>query len=426
MRSKTILGLAVLCAAACHKGKVEAGGTDDAAAADAEVAAAEADASAEIAPPAPAVAGDPSVPLNEAVVGTAPTASAVTADVAPPAPVEEDQPASPEADDVWIPGYWWWSPVYGRYVWVGGAWRHPPHDQLWTPGGWGLIDGRYHWTPGYWGPRGYVREMIGFGPPPIRTEVYGPAPGVGFMWTPGYYAFRGGAYEWVGGSWLRPPQPGFGWVEPRYVSVGGRFFLQPGRWDVPPAQRGVVYRPDINVRPGARLTPTPVPQGIVAAHASFVTNSSHAIAQGATRTPSGGYVVPHGTAAFHGGGPGGGPAGGPGGQPEHAGQNPQGEPHPGGNPPANEPHPGAGNPGATEPHAQVGGSRPEEEHRAEPVHGGGPPPGGAPPAGGPPHGEPANAVHVNPTVHPIPQQHVVQAQPAPHPGPAPTNSNKKH
>jgi hypothetical protein len=383
-------GLVLACVAGCHKPKTEGENPADAevaaaAAPDAEpAAAADTEAGTEVTPPAAVVPGDPSIPLNEAVVGAAPVAADYSADVAPPAPVVEDQPPAPEPGETWIPGYWWWSIPFHRYVWVSGAWRHPPPDQYWSAGSWGLVSGRYMWTPGYWGPRGYAREMIGVPPPPYRLEAYGAAPGEGFLWTPGYYAWRGGSYEWIGGSWLRPPGVGYGWIEPRYVSVGGRYFLQPGRWDFAPARRGVVYRPDINIRAGGHLSPAPVPHELVAAHANFVAASSRAVAQGATRTPGGGYSAhggggaPAGGVEAHGGG--GAPAGGA-------------EAHGGGAPPVHglEAH-GGGNVGVETAHAApMGGNQPH----------------GAPPGHVEPHDVHLNVapVHVVPVVNNPPPSH---------------------
>jgi hypothetical protein len=284
------LGVVFACVGGCHK--TAASDASEAGMVGATAPDSDPDAAAEVAPPDPVVAGDPDIPLNEAVVGTAPVAPDFAADTAPPAaPVVEDQPPRPEPDDAWIPGYWWWSRPFGRYVWVSGAWRHPPPDQSWSPGAWNLVDGRYFWTPGYWGPHGYSREYIDVAPPPLRFETYGVAPGIGFVWTPGFYAYRGGSYAWTGGSWARPPSAGLGWIEPRYVTVGGRYTLQPGRWDFAPERRGVVYRPDINVRAGAHLSLAPVPQVTVSAHANFVAASAHIIARGGTRTPTGGFVV---------------------------------------------------------------------------------------------------------------------------------------
>jgi hypothetical protein len=125
------------------------------------------------------------------------------------------------------------------------------------------------------------------------VEVSGSAPGVGFVWTPGYYGYRDGGYAWVGGVWGRPPMVGVGWIAPRYVGIGARYYLQPGRWDYAPDRRGVACRPEINVRPGEHLHLTPVPRGVMVAHANYVSACSHAIAMGATRGPGGRFVMPH-------------------------------------------------------------------------------------------------------------------------------------
>jgi hypothetical protein len=250
----------------------------------------------EVKPPSPVVAEDPNIPLHEALVGAAPVPADYSASVAPPGPVVEDAPPRPEPDDAWIPGYWWWSAPFDRYVWVSGTWRRPPPDQVWFAGSWTPMDGRFVWAPGYWGPSGSARVMIDLAPPPLSFEVVGEAPGVGFVWTPGYYGYRGGSYVLIAGGWLRPPFAGVGWVEPRYVGVGGRYYLQPGRWDFPPERRGTAYRPDIEVRAGARVHFAPMPQAIVLAHARYVSGCAHAVAHGATRMPGGVYVVPRAAA----------------------------------------------------------------------------------------------------------------------------------
>jgi YXWGXW repeat-containing protein len=250
----------------------------------------------DVVPPVPPlVPADPSIPLHEAVVGAAPIAADNAAPIAPPAaPVAEDQPPQPEADDTWIPGYWWWSAPLARYVWVSGAWRHPPPDQVWTPGAWSPVGASYVWAPGYWAPQGFARVTIDVAPPPLQLEVSGNAPGVGFVWTPGYYGYTGGGYAWVGGVWARPPSAGVGWIAPRYVGFGRRYYLQPGRWDFAPDRRGVAYRPEIDARPGDHLRLVAVPRGVIVAHANYVSACSHAIAMGATRRPGGGFIMPHG------------------------------------------------------------------------------------------------------------------------------------
>jgi hypothetical protein len=339
------------------------------------VAAVDPNASAEVAAPPPVVSGDPDIPLNEAVVGATPVPADYAADTAPPAPVVEDQPAIPETGNVWAPGYWWWSTSSHRYVWVSGAWRNPPPpDQVWTPGQWVAASSeRYLWVPGFWAARGVpAPPAISLAPPPPRLEAYGAAPGVGYSWTPGYYAYRDNAYVWNEGSWARPPREGLGWVEPRYVGVGGHYYFQPGRWDYSAEHRGTVYRPDPNAHAGAHVTMVPVPQSLVTAHVKFVAGASHAMANGATRTPTGGWVVHPGESTFH---PGGAPQGGaaPHGtersmEPQHIGNE---LPH-GNEPPAGNEHGGA------PPHSTI-------ERLGNPR--GMPPPEGKPGEGKPPEGK---------------------------------------
>jgi hypothetical protein len=298
--------LALVCAAGCHKKTATADTADAAVApapsdsfATAAIAPEDEGDGGEIAPPDAVVAQDPNIPVNEAVVGAAPLPPDYTADIAPPVKaVIEEEPARPEADDVWIPGYWWWSPPLHRYVWVGGAWRHPPPDQVWSPGRWHAVGARYVWAPGYWGPRGYARVEIEAAPPPVRIEVRPPSPGVEFVWTPGYYGWEGGRYEWRGGSWVRPPHPGVTWIEPRYVRTGTRYYLQPGRWDYAAGHRGIALRPDINVLAGARVRLAPVAPTVLVAHERFVADSAHAVARGAVRTERGGFIVPRANVAI--------------------------------------------------------------------------------------------------------------------------------
>ena len=66
----------------------------------------------------------------------------------PPLPVYE-QPACPDANMIWMPGYW----AYGEqdYYWVPGAWTEPPYEgAMWTPAYWGWEDGQYVFHDGYW------------------------------------------------------------------------------------------------------------------------------------------------------------------------------------------------------------------------------------------------------------------------------------
>ena len=399
------LGMLVALAAGCHKTQSqEASPGDQAGAAAAAAASASASASPsasastteDVAPPPAVVSADPSIPLNEAVVGPAPVPADYSADTAPPPPASEEQPPSPATGDVWVPGYWWWSVPLKRYAWVSGAWRDPPPEQVWTPGLWtSAPSGRFVWIPGFWGAPGTPAPVaIVAAPPAPQSEAPPPPPpGVGFVWTPGYHAYRGDRYVWVEGSYARPPREGLGWIEPRYVGVGGHYYFQPGRWDQPPTHRGVVYQPDPNVRPGVRFRPTPVAASLVVAHASFNVAAARAIAFGGTRTANGGFVFRHpaveGHAAFgppggsepHGGPPGDEPHGGPPGADERRGGPPGGDDRHGGPPGGDERH--GGSPGGDE--RRGGGPGGNGPHGGPPGggHGGGPQ--GSGPAGHGPH-----------------------------------------
>jgi hypothetical protein len=247
-----------------------------------------------VTPPAPVVSGDPDVPINEGIVGTTPLPADYAAETPPPAPVIEDKPPPPQPSYVWVPGYWWWSRTSKHYAWVAGGWRNPPPEHIWTPGAWTLgSPAHYSWRPGFWGPKGYVAEVIETAPPPPRVEPQPPMPGAGYVWGPGYYAWKNKAYEWSAGSWQRPPHEGYGWVRPTYVPIGGHYYFQPGRWDHPIAERGIAYRPEPALKPGEHFKPVALPAAIVAEHENWVVRSNEAVALGATRLPSGGYVIHH-------------------------------------------------------------------------------------------------------------------------------------
>ena len=81
----------------------------------------------------------------------------------PPLPVYE-QPSCPEANLLWMPGYW----ALGDdgYFWVPGAWAPVPYaGALWTPGYWAWEQGQYVFHDGYWGDHvGYYGGLnYGFG-----------------------------------------------------------------------------------------------------------------------------------------------------------------------------------------------------------------------------------------------------------------------
>ena len=67
-------------------------------------------------------------------------------------------------------------------------------------------------------------------PPPARAEVYGVAPGPGYVWLSGYWGWRGGGYVWVPGYWRRPPRPRAVWVPGYWERHHDRYRFREGRW----------------------------------------------------------------------------------------------------------------------------------------------------------------------------------------------------
>jgi hypothetical protein len=69
----------------------------------------------------------------------------------PPPPLRvESYGVAPGPGLTWVGGYWGWQD--GRYAWVPGSWRRPPHARsVWAPGYWEhRRDGRYGFHEGRW------------------------------------------------------------------------------------------------------------------------------------------------------------------------------------------------------------------------------------------------------------------------------------
>lgn len=78
---------------------------------------------------------------------------------------------------------------------------------------------------GYYG--GYYAPMA---PPAPRYEVMGIAPGPGYVWTNGYWAYRGRGYDWVAGSWRRPPRAHARWEAGRWEHGDRGYRWREGHW----------------------------------------------------------------------------------------------------------------------------------------------------------------------------------------------------
>jgi hypothetical protein len=76
-----------------------------------------------------------------------------------------------------------------------------------------------------------VSVYIRTGPPPLREERRGEAPGPGYAWIEGYWAPNGNHYKWVSGRWDRPPYEGGYWSHPHYDHYREGWRLHEGHWD---------------------------------------------------------------------------------------------------------------------------------------------------------------------------------------------------
>ncbi len=76
----------------------------------------------------------------------------------------------------------------------------------------------------------YGRVYVRTGPPPVRAEVVGVAPGAGYVWVPGYYRYDGGSYVWVGGRWDRPPRRNARWERGHWERDRRGWYYVEGHW----------------------------------------------------------------------------------------------------------------------------------------------------------------------------------------------------
>jgi hypothetical protein len=82
----------------------------------------------------------------EAGVSASTTGVAVTGP--PPQPMRETRPPPPDAQAVWIAGYWHWSGM--QYTWIPGHWENAPPGASWRAPRYSIREGTYFYEPGSW------------------------------------------------------------------------------------------------------------------------------------------------------------------------------------------------------------------------------------------------------------------------------------
>jgi hypothetical protein len=69
----------------------------------------------------------------------------------PPEPMREVRPQPPDAQAVWVAGYWHWSGM--QYTWIPGHWENAPPGASWHAPRYSVRDGTYFYEPGSWSRR---------------------------------------------------------------------------------------------------------------------------------------------------------------------------------------------------------------------------------------------------------------------------------
>ena len=82
----------------------------------------------------------------EGSVGAPPSGVAVSGP--PPGPMREVRPPPPDAQALWVPGYWHWTGM--QYTWIPGHWEKAPPGASWRAPRYNLREGTYFYEPGSW------------------------------------------------------------------------------------------------------------------------------------------------------------------------------------------------------------------------------------------------------------------------------------
>ena len=69
----------------------------------------------------------------------------------PPEPMREGRPPPPDAQAVWVAGYWHWSGM--QYTWIPGHWDRAPPGASWHAPQYSIREGTYFYEPGSWSRR---------------------------------------------------------------------------------------------------------------------------------------------------------------------------------------------------------------------------------------------------------------------------------
>ena len=78
--------------------------------------------------------------------------------------------------------------------------------------------------------RHWPLEYAGHEPPPTTVEVIPDSPGEGYVWVGGHWRWENDDFQWVKGSWEKPPAKTTEWIPGRWDYDRRGWFYIKGRW----------------------------------------------------------------------------------------------------------------------------------------------------------------------------------------------------
>ena len=163
--------------------------------------------------------------------------------IKPPQDITERIPKNTTANAVWIPGYWSWSKIYDRYVWLSGTWRLAPPGHEWIHGKWKKFDEGWVWLSGFWSSHDEKDlSYINRPPPDNADEDVKDPPGSDYFWLPGHWRYDSDKddFTWYMGRWQEFDKK-WQYVPARYIWREKGYVFIEGFWDWSLESRGVAY-----------------------------------------------------------------------------------------------------------------------------------------------------------------------------------------
>jgi hypothetical protein len=162
----------------------------------------------------------------------------------PPAPINEMPPEMrPDADSIWLEGYWAWDDELEEFIWISGVYRVPPPGRRWVPGNWRKVAEGHQWNAGFWAA--LEQDELAYLPDPPETVERGPtspAPSEEHFWATGHWYHDSNEYVWRPGYWVRGHERWI-WIPAHYVWTPRGCIFVAGYWDYRLNDRGMCFAP---------------------------------------------------------------------------------------------------------------------------------------------------------------------------------------